>query len=350
MKCKICGKETENDFCDECFTKAMGELEKKTKKSSKINKIVLTCGFLAIIFCSTILITSGSTIQLFDSDIISEKIAPKSETMLIDNPEPEKPVIEPKHEKPVIEPEYIPDEDYNPPVIEPEYIPEDDYNPDVKPESEIETIYIDYEEWIKQFEPEETYEAEEIYEPTDIEICQEVIKDYYNNHVIGENTYDSYDMTCDVWNILQAKGIKSQIVVGNLEFNSENKQYKFKDTNYAWIIAYPDNNHKIALDCCTGKTSNDQKYFNGFWFDDPLKLKNYFNLYNEVTDAEYEYKVAKEYYKDLEEGYYKCDSTIQEYLLTGLHEAETEMIYRQLIYEKKINQFKEAGKDTKPYM
>ena len=321
MKCKICGKESENEYCDDCFTKAMAKLEKKTKKSSKWNKIVMIYGFLAIVFCGTILVTSGSTIPLFDSDTIPEEVIPeetipKSETIITDDSKNyKKPVVEPEPEKPVIEPE-------------PEYEPDED-----------------------------------VYTPMyDITL---VVEDYYDGFVYRGNNDQCLDMACDIWSILKSKGYKSQIVVGNLEYNkNNNKDYGIEDTESAWITVYLDN-EEIIIDCERGFITTSDEYYTGFFFDSPLEITQYKRLYDDYvekrdyynnlkTEVDYAYDIYKnpedhpfeatgnmEYDMQIMDQMYKSDEEMKE-LFDRLEDAEEES---DEAYEK----FKEANDNLIPY-
>ena len=115
-------------------------------------------------------------------------------------------------------------------------------------------------------------------EQKNIQTCEQIAKEYYENHKYMMNTYDCDNMAQDVWNILQSKGIPAQIVTGNLELNEQNEQYSIEKANHAWVIAYPSNNGGIALECTGGFVSYDNKYFQGFFFDDPQELRDYYEI------------------------------------------------------------------------
>ena len=113
------------------------------------------------------------------------------------------------------------------------------------------------------------------------------------------NTYDCDNMAQDVWNILQSKGIPAQIVIGNLELNQNNEKYGIEKVDHAWVIAYPSNNGGIALECTGGYISYDNKYFYGFFFDDPQELRDYDKIYTDYINKGNEYQASIDYYNKL---------------------------------------------------
>lgn len=186
-------------------------------------------------------------------------------------------------------------------------------------------------------------------EQKNIKICEEVVKEYYNNHKYILNAYDCDNMACDVWNILQSKGIPAQIVTGNLELNEQNKEYSIDKTNHAWVIAYPSNNGGVALECTGGYISYDKKYFQGFFFDDPQELRDYDKIYTDSINKYNEYQASIDYYNELVEKFNEQDGYTQQYLASGMIVAKNDVEFKEKEFDKARYRLEEANENLKPY-
>lgn len=186
-------------------------------------------------------------------------------------------------------------------------------------------------------------------EQKNIKICEEVVKEYYNNHKYMLNTYDCDNMACDVWNILQSKGIPAQIVTGNLELNEQNKEYIIDKTNHAWVIAYPSNNGGVALECTGGYISYDKKYFQGFFFDDPQELRDYDKIYTDSINKYNEYQASIDYYNELVEKFNEQDGYTQQYLASGMIVAKNDVEFKEKEFDKARYRLEEANENLEPY-
>lgn len=60
---------------------------------------------------------------------------------------------------------------------------------------------------------------------------KEINKEYFKTHIYIKGQTDCNDMAIDIWNMLQAAGIVSIIVVGNLDLDD----YTFAQCNHVWL-------------------------------------------------------------------------------------------------------------------
>lgn len=114
----------------------------------------------------------------------------------------------------------------------------------------------------------------------DLEWAQKV-KDigqqYNSSHTYIPNETDCADMAVDLWNMLFTQGIKSVIVVGNIDNNNAT----FSEANHAWLYVFNSEAKFCILESTTGEvffmTTGDQndpamKYLSGWLYKDPSDL------------------------------------------------------------------------------
>ena len=141
--------------------------------------------------------------------------------------------------------------------------------------------------------------------------CEELAQTYYKSHIYLSNTYDCDDMACDMWNVLQAEGIDSDIVIGNVEqdiYRGDNQEKiveLVKRSNHAWILANIEDGF-LAIECTTGQVvyhEDNSLYYHGLIFDNPKDFRRYLALINEYDYQYMEYESALNYHNDLIDWY-----------------------------------------------
>jgi hypothetical protein len=77
-----------------------------------------------------------------------------------------------------------------------------------------------------------------------IRVLQDIVKGYHATHTYSKSDfYVCADMTLDVWNMVETKGINARIAVGNVE----NPHADWKQFNHAWVMAEVSPNSWLAL-------------------------------------------------------------------------------------------------------
>jgi hypothetical protein len=171
-------------------------------------------------------------------------------------------------------------------------------------------------------------------EQKNIKTCEQIAKEYYETHKYEINVYDCDNMAQDVWNMLYAKGIKSQIVVGNIEIEGN---YNIYQCNHAWILAEvaPDSN--LAIECTSGEViyaEDNDNYYSGFFFDNPQELRNYQNKFEKYEIAKAEYESYYDAYKGYESEFNNADYQKQQVMMSGLYVAISALKEKEQAYLK----------------
>ena len=78
---------------------------------------------------------------------------------------------------------------------------------------------------------------------------EEIGRTYHRMHTYIPNETDCNDMAVDLWNMLFTEGIKSAIVVGNLDIGYA----KFSECNHAWLIVFDAEGKYSVLEPTTGE-------------------------------------------------------------------------------------------------
>jgi hypothetical protein len=114
-----------------------------------------------------------------------------------------------------------------------------------------------------------------------IRIVKKIVDEYHKTHTYSEtDLFVCSDMAIDVWNMVKTKGINSIIVVGNVHRDV----IKYQEANHAWVSAEIFPGKFVALEttggflACPDSTvcsSDNQRYFYGWKFNNPRELKDY---------------------------------------------------------------------------
>ena len=84
------------------------------------------------------------------------------------------------------------------------------------------------------------------------------------------------DMAAEIWNMLKTLGIKSIMVVGNIDTPSTD----ILQSNHAWLLAEVEPNTYLAVECTGGYTvtkAENPNYYQGWYYSTPETLKQYFD-------------------------------------------------------------------------
>ena len=170
-------------------------------------------------------------------------------------------------------------------------------------------------------------------EEKNIQICEQVASDYYATHTYTENdVFDCDNMAQDVWNILETKGINSEIQIGNVDLVGN---LELKDCNHAWVMAEISPNSWLAIECTGGYAVFDNdRYYTGFSFDNPKNYRRFLDLY---TNWEYQYQDYENYrlyYNELVEIYNDANYFEQLGLESGLTVARNTLEDKERDYIK----------------
>lgn len=101
---------------------------------------------------------------------------------------------------------------------------------------------------------------------------------YFQTHTYIKGETDCNDMAVDIWNMLLTEGIRSIIVIGNLDKNAES----FAECNHAWIIIPNKGGSYFALEPTNGKCYSKRhirdnprlkQYWEGFFYKLPSDLR-----------------------------------------------------------------------------
>jgi hypothetical protein len=152
-----------------------------------------------------------------------------------------------------------------------------------------------------------------------VQICEQVASDYYKTHTYtGDGVFDCDNMAQDVWNILETKGINSEIWIGNVDRIGP---VTLKDCNHAWVMAEVSPNTWLAVECTGGYVvylADNEQYYQGFSFENPKNYQRFLDVY---TDWEYQYQDYENYriyYNNLVDEYNDADYYEQLNLQSGL--------------------------------
>jgi len=126
-------------------------------------------------------------------------------------------------------------------------------------------------------------EQYELVGATPAETAEKIVRYYHETHVYS--TYDLFvcsDMSSEVWNMLKAKGINAQIVVGN----KDKPVTDILESNHAWVHAEVAPGEYLALETTGGYVvpeTENSLYYRGWSFDSPATLKKNNQLVREYN-------------------------------------------------------------------
>lgn len=115
------------------------------------------------------------------------------------------------------------------------------------------------------------------------ETVEKIVKYYHETHVYS--TYDLFicsDMAGEVWNMLKAQGIKSIVVVGNIDATITD----ILQCDHAWVLAEVAPGEYLALETTGGRVirkGENPLYYRGWYFNSPADLKSYNNMVREYN-------------------------------------------------------------------
>jgi len=150
-----------------------------------------------------------------------------------------------------------------------------------------------------------------------VRVLRDIVQSYHATHTYSESDfYVCADMTLDVWNMVETKGINARIAVGNVQ----NPQADWNQFNHAWVMAEVASDSWLALETTGGvvvRSDANKKYYRGFFFNTPKEFKEYVDLRKRRYDLSLRTKelekeltnVRREYEQELR----KHNSLIDEY-------------------------------------
>jgi hypothetical protein len=151
--------------------------------------------------------------------------------------------------------------------------------------------------WQKEghFKP-ETREAEE-----NVRIITEIVSEYHKNHTYSmKDLFVCVDMANDVWNMVQTKGIRAKVRIGNGGPAREIKSVL--ESNHAWVMAEVSPGTWLALEATGGQVvardEANRRYYAGVYhdFSSPKQVKSYQTLGPAYNDAQVKRARAAEEY------------------------------------------------------
>lgn len=166
-----------------------------------------------------------------------------------------------------------------------------------------------------------------------IQICEQVASDYYQTHTYnGHDIFDCDNMAQDVWNILETKGINSEIWIGNVDRIGP---VTLKDCNHAWVMAEISPNGWLAIECTGGYVVYDnEQYYRGFSFKNPKNYQRFLDLYANWEYQCQDYENYRLYYNNLVDVYNDVDYYEQVNMQSGLAVAKNTLDEKEKIYLK----------------
>jgi len=142
-----------------------------------------------------------------------------------------------------------------------------------------------------------------------IRVLQDIVQGYHASHTYSKGDfYVCADMTLDVWNMVETKGINARIAVGNVQ----NPHADWSQFNHAWVMAEVASDSWLALETTGGvvvRGDAQREYYRGLFFNTPREFKEYVDLRKRrhhlaLRTKELEEdlnKVKKEYERELQE-------------------------------------------------
>jgi hypothetical protein len=154
-------------------------------------------------------------------------------------------------------------------------------------------------------------------EDTNIRVLQQIAEDYHKIHTYSlDDFFICADMAMDVWNIVDTKGMRALLVVGNIR----DPNAGWMDYNHSWVVVETAPRQWVAIETTGGflvYKNNNPNYYRGIFFETPKDLKTNMDMrrdYNTEIDryttaaTQYNAKVSEyntelDYYKSLVDSY-----------------------------------------------
>ncbi len=118
---------------------------------------------------------------------------------------------------------------------------------------------------------------------TVLETVTNVVEYYHATHAYSvADLFVCSDMASEVWNMLKAQGIKSRIVVGNIDTRIDDILL----SDHAWVLAEIDPGEYLALETTGGYVVYEEEnslYYRGWYFNSPADMKSYNALVREYN-------------------------------------------------------------------
>jgi hypothetical protein len=129
-------------------------------------------------------------------------------------------------------------------------------------------------------------------ETKNIKIVSQIVSDYHKTHTyVGKDIFVCGDMASDVWDMIEAKGIKAVIMGGNVDEDISSLQH----ANHAWVMAEVSPKKWLALETTGGFVvypEENRRYYYGHSFSNPRELKTYEELLHQFQTAEQKWQEA----------------------------------------------------------
>ena len=130
-------------------------------------------------------------------------------------------------------------------------------------------------------------------------IIEEILDEYSQNHVyISDDVFDCDNMAQDLWNIFKAKGINSELVLGNINHFGP---LTLDDCNHMWLLVEIERNEWLAVETTGGFIvyEEDSGYYTGYFFNNPKNYRDFARLYDDYNYQYADYENEREYYNQL---------------------------------------------------
>jgi len=147
--------------------------------------------------------------------------------------------------------------------------------------------------------------------------CEEIASSYYDTHTYyDDDVFDCDNMAQDVWNMLETEGINAKVMIGNVD---RTNALTLEDCNHAWVMAEVSPNTWLAIECTGGYVVyDDDRYYEGFSFDNPKNYRRFLELYNEWLYQYQDYENYRQYYNEIVDVYNNANYYEQMVLESGL--------------------------------
>jgi hypothetical protein len=153
-----------------------------------------------------------------------------------------------------------------------------------------------------------------------------IVQNYHATHLYltnsaGTSIYVCGDMACDVWNMVQRKGITAQIVIGNIKEDITH----IGEANHAWVLAQIADGDWIALETTAGqlvRQAQNPRYFFGCRFATSKDFRDFQYLENEYGDAFAKYRSIHDNYTNLVAKYNSPENEDRVALKSQIQETE----------------------------
>ncbi len=169
-------------------------------------------------------------------------------------------------------------------------------------------------------------------EEKNIQICEEVAKEYYNSHTYTtNNVFDCDNMAQDIWNMLKTEGINAKIVIGNTELGSS---CTIEDINHAWVLAEVDPETWLAIECTGGYVVYDDNYYTGIMFSNPKNYRSFLDIYTDWEFQYQDYENYRHYFNNLVDEYNDANYLEQLAMRSGLEVARNTLQEKEMLFMK----------------